>query len=127
MAAIDYLRVAYPLPDPEYQDLEFQTKSLPIPGGERLLIDGDGRLRKERFHLEEERPAAPQSPVDPGSWMIYRRVSDGWADVSFYGELIVYTSVDDGAGHDGEGWVQYRARFAAGRLQWLRRGAAYDR
>ena len=44
MGMFDYLRCRYPLPNPDHQDLEFQTKSFPGPALEQFEITPDGRL-----------------------------------------------------------------------------------
>lgn len=92
MGMFDTLHFEYPLPDPQHQNLDFQTKDL-----ECALLDftvtRDGRLigRVGRFG------------GGPGRETEY----------PFHGDLQFYTSTAD------KTWIEYVARFKYGHVQWI--------
>jgi hypothetical protein len=116
----DDLRVDYPLPDAEYQGHYFQTKSIePTIHGLYVLTEA-GRL------FRYDRRPGPDPPV--GFVVGPRWREEGWTEIVFDGDLIFYDRLQDGRpGHNGAGWVQYRARFADRRIVWVRRDASNDR
>lgn len=96
MGMFDTIRCEYPLPHPEHQDIEFQTKDLDCVL-DHYLITRDGRLvRKARtWH---------KGPHRDVTWPIH-------GDVRFYEWL----------GKDApQPWIEYVARFTHGRVEWIR-------
>src|SRR5262249_6374657 len=87
MGLYDNVRCKYPLPDPEAQDLEYQTKSTFAPYLENYIITLDGRLLKEQSQLRRE----PES--DSATETRANHLSDRWVEVDFRGELEIYTIV----------------------------------
>lgn len=95
MGMFDTIRCRYPLPRPEHQDLEFQTKDLDSLL-DHYLISADGRLVRQG------------------------RVIAGTADRDvtrpFHGDLRFYTSVGEPEARE---WVEYVARFTHSRVEWI--------
>ena len=151
MGMFDNLRVEAPLPDPEYQERTFQTKSLDCSLSD-YTITRDGRLvlRQVEWEMtpEEERPYYGTEMWERGGFFHLcgmaraRSARDVTLD-AFHGDIIFYETVnapDDAlfaidfrAGTtsvleaDGTATpiqpivVYYQARFTDGRLQWIRR------
>jgi hypothetical protein len=114
----DDLRVDYPLPDAEYQGHYFQTKSIEPTIHALYVLTADGRLLRHK----------PGRDPPVGFVVGPRWREEGWMEVAFDGDLIFYAQLPAGRpGHDGAGWVQYRARFADGRLAGVRRDSSGDR
>lgn len=104
MSLYDTIQSDYPLPDPEFQDVEFQTKDLE----EMLLryrITADGRLWRLRWgvHLfgQVKRPAHHDALEE---------------DTHYHGDISFHADTK-------KGWVEYRARFTHGTVEWIRRVA----
>lgn len=101
MGLFDELLCAFPLPDPEAQDLVFQTKSLDACL-EAFLITKEGRL-----HLVTK----------GGVWVNGASATEAMATIGatrqaddFHGDIYFYSG-------DGKGsWYEYRARFTEGEL-----------
>jgi hypothetical protein len=97
MGLFDTVHCEYSLPDPKYQDLEFQTKDLDC----FLLsytITGDGRLIR---HARR----GGRGPEQDVEWPIH-------------GDIRIYTSIRDGSGDHT--WIEYVVRFTHGRVEWIR-------
>ena len=105
MGLFDQLICTYPLPDPEAEDLVFQTKSLDACL-ETFFIAEDGRLHliTKGDGFEDGATASQAMATVKTS----RQVEDFHGDIYFY------------EGHRGE-WYEYRARFTEGQLTDLRR------
>lgn len=104
MGLYDAIRCDYPLPDPELQDAEFQTKDLGQTLG-RYRITADGRLCRSREVVDifDEGGRTPHSE-EPGSM----------ENTHHHGDINFYTYV-------GAQRVEYRARFTHGTIEWIRR------
>jgi len=100
MGMFDTIRCLAPLLEPRHQSLSFQTKDLDQTLGEYTITCAG--------HLVHE-PRSGWLGLGPS-----RRVG-----VPFHGDLRMYTSVENKAGRHT--WVEYRVRFTAGRVEWIRR------
>lgn len=89
----DTIRCEYPLPNPEYQKLEFQSKDLDCLL-DTYIITAAGRL------VREPRSGGAVGPVE----------------VPHHGDIRFYDVVPD----DDKRFVEYVARFTYGRLDWIR-------
>lgn len=123
MGVFDYVKFEYPLPDPERQDWEWQSKDTPAQYMEFYRVTKDGLLIHEAVHYEavpeEERPYwnTPEWEMPLMQFVgSIRTVSDGDEVVDYHGDIIV---VGGQKGHY-EQIVQYRCRFTNGRLEWIR-------
>jgi hypothetical protein len=121
MGMYDYLKCHYPLPDPEFQSDQFQTKDLDCEL-KVYEITVNGKLIKNEYDTEitpkEERPF-PNAPEN--SWKsifgIMRTVkgSERQIEVTFDSDLFFYKSMPTGT------WIEYRARFDDGQLLSIKR------
>jgi hypothetical protein len=102
MGLFDTLECDFPLPDPEYQDLEFQTKDLEC-FMERYSITRDGRLLKH----------ARGRVLGDGDQL--RLEHD--VELPVHGVLLIYAA-DPGTDH---GLIEYRVRFTHGRVERVER------
>lgn len=104
MGMYDAIRCDYPLPDPELQDAEFQTKDLGQTLS-RYRITADGRLclSREVVDIFDEGHRAP-----------HREEPRSMEDKRYHGDINFYTYV-------GEQRVEYHARFTHGVIEWIRR------
>ncbi len=102
MSVFDTIHCDYPLPDPEYQDEEFQTKDLDRTL-DRYRITADGRLWRLPRKIA---PFAKDTPPPDAA--------DKSEDMNYHGELCFYTDTD-------KGWLEYHARFTYGTVDWIRR------
>lgn len=100
MSLFDTVQCDYPLPDPEFQHEEFQTKDL-ARALDRYRITADGRLlrlpRRVAQFAQDTRPPDATEPAE---------------DVNYHGDLCFYTST-------AQGWIEYHARFTHGYLDWI--------
>lgn len=96
----DTIRCLAPLLEPRHQSLSFQTKDLDQTLGEYTITRAGHLVREPRTGWW-----GPQQS---------RRVA-----VPFHGDLRMCTAVEDKAGR--QSWVEYRVRFTAGRVAWIRR------
>lgn len=105
MGMYDVIRCDYPLPNPELQDAEFQTKDLGQTLS-RYRITTAGRLCRSREVVDifDESDHPPRRPEEPGSM----------EDTQFHGDISFYAYV-------GEERVEYLARFTHGTIEWIRR------
>ena len=151
MGMFDNLRIEAPLPDPELQDRTFQTKSLECCLSDYTIThDGRLVLRHVEWEVtpEEERPFYGTEQWQHGGLFqicgMLREVSSREVTLhDFHGDIVFCTTVnapDDAmfaidfrarttAVFEADGTttpikpvvVYYKARFADGRLQWIRR------
>ena len=92
----------FPLPDPEHQHEDFQTKDLGC-ALDWYRITAEGRLLRLHRKMDLfEKDGRPPSAAEPAEDMYYR------------GELSFYTRT-------AKGWIEYRARFTHGYLDWILR------
>ena len=151
MGMFDNIRIEASLPDPEYQNRTFQTKSLDCSLSDYTITrDGCLVLRQVEFEAtpEEEQPYYGTEEWERGGifrlagMMREKSAQDVTLD-DFHGDIVFYDTVnapDDAlfAINFGEGTtsifeadgrttpiepvvVYYKARFTDGRLQWIRR------
>ena len=102
MGRFDTLHCDYPLPDPEFQNEDFQTKDL----GETLghyRITKDGRLWRLPRRVN---PFAKDTPSSDAA--------DEPEDTNYHGDLYFYTGTD-------KEWIEYDARFTYGTVDWIHR------
>ena len=114
MGMFNNVRCRYHLPDPEAQDFDFQTKSLPEQLLDDYEITADGRLLHHAYDARFEDDAG--SP-----WGFYlHRDNWRWEAVDFTGELEIHTS----AGEPGNGglWYSYLIEFDKGKVVGLQHG-----
>lgn len=112
MGMFDHVRCKYPLPDPEAQGLDFQTKSTLAPYLDNYEITTDGRLLHEAYDSRwEDDSSAPLSGC-------LHRENLRWEPVEFRGQLEIHTS------HDGR-WYSYLIWFKAGRVADLQHGSGH--
>jgi hypothetical protein len=117
MGLFDNVRCKYPLPDPEAQDLEYQTKSTFAPYLESYIIAQDGRLLKEAYDVREE-----QAPDCPFGFRLLRE-NCRWVQADFRGELEIHMSI---AQPDGSlRWYSYLFWFKDNRVADLQRGSSW--
>lgn len=151
MGMFDNLRVDSPLPDAEYQDRTFQTKSLECSLSD-YTITHDGRLVLRQVEWEEtpeqERPYYGTEEWERGGivrffGLLREKSAQNVILDDFHGDIIFYATVNapdhavfainfregttsvfeaDGTTTPIEPVVvYYKARFTDGRLQWIRR------
>ncbi len=104
MSLYDTIKCDYPLPDPEFQGEEFQTKDLEEMLN-RYLIAADGKLW--RLHKGVDFFGMNDVPPDIAE-------TDKMEDTHYHGDICFYTDTK-------EGWVEYRARFTHGMVEWIHR------
>ncbi len=107
----------YPLPDPEAQNLAFQTKSLPEQLLDDYEITEDGRLLHQAYDTRwEENTGAPLG-------FFLHRENCRWEPVDFTGELEIHTSsVRPGRGGV---WYSYLVEFEEGKVVGLQHGPGH--
>lgn len=101
MGLFDTLYCDYPLPDPEFQNEEFQTKDLECLL-DRYRISADGRL------------CLLQRKISPFEEGIRPKDTEKDKDINYHGEICFYSVSDHGS-------LEYCARFTHGALEWIRR------
>lgn len=126
----DTIKCKYPLPDPQLQDCDFQTKSLENLM-DRYTITADGKLVWHMCKLvdvpEEERTAYAEygnTPEwDTWKWIGSMRsvpVEDRILD-DYHGDIYFGMFDPDKQKNGVHEWVEYQARFTDGQLQWIKR------
>jgi len=99
MGLFDTIYCEYPLPNPEYQALDFQTKNLDC-GMDTYTITRDGRLiRRARKGV---------------------RGQVGEIECPLHGDIRIYTSLRNEDSPENRTWVEYVVRFTHGRVEWIR-------
>jgi len=127
MGMFDEIKCECELPDSISNDTIFQTKSLECLL-ERYTITSDGRLIHHQVRYEtvseEERPyyGKPEWEKSDFTHLIgsVKSVAVGDVEAPFHGDLVFYTSIGSREAGDYE-WLEYKARFTDGKLQWIRR------
>lgn len=102
MGMFDEITCNYPLPDPEAQELLFQTKDL-RNFLERYTITETGRLI---YH--ETAPVWQDESESQTAGLV--RIPLGDVDLEYHGDVYFYT-----------GEFEYRARFTNGCIEWIKR------
>jgi hypothetical protein len=114
MGLFDNVHCRYRLPDPEAQELNFQTKSMPAPYLEAYEITEHGRLLHQAYDARWEKD--PDSPVPS----VMHRDNCRWEPVDFRGQLEIYATGD---GRDGNPrWYSCLSWFKDGRVADLQHG-----
>lgn len=112
MGMFDYLRCEYPLPAPDAQHLEFQTKDTDNQYLDEYVIRADGTLWVQEYDTED-----CSDPKAEGLMKLIgcaTRVREHWVNVpDVTGEIRFYS----GCGPDM--WVEFSAYFLKGKLQQL--------
>ncbi len=98
MGMFDTVRCEYPLPEPEHNALDFQTKSLDSYLDD-YTITRDGRLLRHAHDGLLEDPTSARRPA---------------MACPFHGDLTMYARTTALA------WIGYLVRFTYGRLDWIR-------
>lgn len=119
MSALDRVRCRYPLPDPEAQDLEYQTKSMPMPYADNYLVTPEGRLLCEDYDMREEENA------DAPLGFFLQRENPRWVPADFRGELEIHTSVHQSDGSSK--WYSYLLWIRDNRVADVQRGSECGR
>jgi hypothetical protein len=91
MGMFDHVRCRYPLPDPEAQELEYQSKSTPAQALDNYVITPDGNLLHEEYDTRMEESAEAPFGFYP------HRDNCRWVAVDYRGELEIHTSVEQPA------------------------------
>lgn len=112
MGLYDHVHCKYPLPDPQVQDLKFQTKSTDAPYLDNYEITADGRLLRAAY--ETRCIADASAPF--GSHV--ERENRCWEPVDFRGQLEIHTA------HEGR-WYSYLLWFKDGRIADLQHGLGH--
>ena len=132
MGMYDEVRVEYSLPDPEAQDLVFQTKSLDCFLDD-FTVTRDGRLILHAVEYEEvpeeERLNYGTPEWDKGG--IYQlmgsldKVPTGDIGIPYEGDVEIHTCT--GSREEGDfRWYEYIIRFEGGRVSWVKRVKEVD-
>lgn len=110
MGMFDYLRCKMPLPLPEFQDAEFQTKCTPAQYMDLYVIDETGKLWVEEYDTED------QSDPNAEGFMKFAgcaaRVNKRMAPVAFTGSINFYECL----GRYSSGWVEFCAFIDEGQV-----------
>lgn len=103
MGLFDDVKVEFPLPDPAYQDLDFQTKDFDCEM-DTYLITADGKLIRNTAKVQLKNDE-------------YVPIGGNISEVDFHGDFNFYTSLEN----QDLKWLEYKARFTEGVCQWIRR------
>jgi hypothetical protein len=115
MGLYDRVRCEYPLPDPEAEHLEYQTKSTFAPYLKDYIVTRDGRLlckEGDEWEDEDSNPA-----VSAGA------ENCRWVPVDFRGELEIHTTVKQA--DESPRWYSYLLWFKDNRVADLQRGNSW--
>jgi hypothetical protein len=113
MGMFDRVRCKYPLPDPDAQDLEFQSKTTPAQWLDDYIITQDGRLLHEAYEIR----ADESEDSSRGGFM--ERIDQRWETVDFSGPLEIHAR---GKSPEGETtWYAYWFWVKDGRVADLQR------
>ena len=127
MGMYDEVRAEYPLPDPEAQDLVYQTKSLDCFLDD-FTVTRDGRLILHAVDYEQvpenERPNYGKPEWEHGGigqlMGSLHKVPLGDVEIPYDGDLEIHTST--GSHEKGDyRWYEYIIRFEDGRVSWIKR------
>ena len=113
MGMFDYLRCKYPLPWPEVQHLEYQTKDTFAQGLDNYEIRADGSLWHQECDYEDR--SDPNAEGLEALIGACTRVNERWVRDYTTGEIRFYTSLGKGI----ERWVEFSTYFVRGELRHL--------
>ena len=117
MGLFDHVRCRYPLPDPEGQELDFQTKSFAEQRLDDYELTRDGLLMHEAHDVRFEENA--EAPLG----FYIHRDNPRWEFVDFTDELEIHTSTNRD-GPDGL-WWSYVIEPQGGRVVGLQHGPGH--
>lgn len=125
MGMFDDIQCDYPLPDPEYQALRYQTKSLDRQLNS-YMITADGKLIRHYVQYEII-PEHQREP--PSSLPIFREVEGSREDIEvpFHGTVNFYTTYPENMEGGEWEWVEYSACFTHGKVEWIKRSEPKER
>jgi hypothetical protein len=125
MGMFDYIRCEYPLPDPEYQDLDYQTKSLDRQLNSYTITE-DGRLLWHYVQYEIIPEHQREPPLSPP---VFREVEGSREDIEmlFHGTINFYMTYPEDMKDDEYEWVEYQACFTHGKVDWVKRSKPEER
>lgn len=117
MGMFDTIICDYPLPNPEHQNLSFQTKSLECLMDDYTITE-DGRLIKHvvKYEVvpEEQRPYYGTPEWERGGISqllgMLDAVTVGYEEVPYHGDIHMTAKVREAT------WVNYQVRFTEGRV-----------
>jgi hypothetical protein len=114
MGMFDYLRCEYPLPAPNAQALDYQTKDTGAQYMDTYVITAEGRLVHEKYDVEDRSdPKAEGLDALLGSMTrVNKRNSE---PLDFTGEISFYTGGD--YNEPTRWWIEFSAYFINGLLQ----------
>jgi hypothetical protein len=114
MGLFDRVCCRYPLPDPECQDLEYQSKDTPSQWMDNYEITPEGYLLHESYEHGADRWPGHASTENPK-----------WVRVEYRGELEIHTILEppDQPGR----WVSYLFWFRDGRVVDMQPGTGHFR
>lgn len=131
MGMFDNIRCKFPLPLPEFQENDFQTKDTPNQYCDQYEIREDGTLWVEKYDTEDKSKAGAWLRDNPGKTHTdlpaelsgisamcgcMSRVHKRWVKLEdFHGDIEFYNAI----GKQGTGWIEFRARFTNGKLSKL--------
>lgn len=128
MGMFDNIICKFPLPLPEFQANEFQTKDTPAQYLDLYEIREDGTIWHEEYDTEDQSVLGKWRREHPGqepppevntitNWAgCAARVNKRWVQLTdFHDDLRFYNSI----GHHSSGWVEFSARFTDGKLAKL--------
>lgn len=108
MGVFDTIRCEYPAPDPELTGVEFQTKSLGMPGMYAYRITADGRLIRCAELIANGKTRGATFLARDVDWPLTGRIDMG----TFRPEV---------------GPIEYVVRLSEGRVLWIKRKADIPR
>lgn len=114
MGMFDYIKSSFPLPLPEVQDKQFQTKDTPSQFCDEYEIRADGTLWREEYDIVDKSDHTKEGIGRLIGMMT--RVNKRWVEEKFTGEIVFYNQMVDDAYHKG-GWVEFSSHFIDGKLQ----------
>lgn len=119
MGMFDLLRCEYPLPDPRFQNEEFQTKDTPVQFLDEYRITGDGFLEHCDYDLvsvpPEERPYYDRY-LETGKLELLvlgciKKVNERWTRQRYVGDLSFCAIVGEDLPRDQQTFVEFVATF----------------
>lgn len=117
MGLFNHVRCRYPLPDPEAQDLEYQTKSMADLRLDNYVVTPEGRLLHEDYDTRVEETAESRFGF------LLHQENCRWEAVDFRGELEIHTTAEQ---PDGSlKWYSYLLWFKDNRVADLQRGNSW--
>jgi len=114
MSLFDYLKCEYPLPDPEVQNEDFQTKNMDAPFCEWYKIDKEGNLLYEEYDIEDK--SDPNAEGAKRVRGIMTRVNKRWKKTDLTDTIHFYAIKDDK-------WYSYDVIIVNGKITKLEKAS----